>query len=204
MAGAALAGRPLFARAFAGKDDCPEFANIWNSDRNSHARASAENPKTVLNILQTRSWTTEIIFYYQVIDWNTFSEFQTGKNHEKHVSLVTPGAGAPNTSENDQDCADNDATLTDNCWGLLRSPSLPSICRSMSMRLTAIVQGQPHRESLESGRAPDSSFSAFQNAPGRSQPEPAPLWISPLLRPKLRLETAYAWSPDVRDVGLDL
>ena len=29
-----------------------------------------------------RSWTTEIIFYYQVIDWNTFSEFQTGKNHE--------------------------------------------------------------------------------------------------------------------------
>ena len=31
---AALAGRPPFARAFAGTGDCSEFANIWNSVRN--------------------------------------------------------------------------------------------------------------------------------------------------------------------------
>ena len=35
MPGASLAGRPLSARVFAFKGDWPEFAKIWNSDRNS-------------------------------------------------------------------------------------------------------------------------------------------------------------------------
>jgi hypothetical protein len=35
LPGASLAGRPLSARVFAFKGDWPEFAKIWNSDRNS-------------------------------------------------------------------------------------------------------------------------------------------------------------------------